>query len=122
MSYTIPFYEKYFEYAGIILAKSIVDKTTVNVSLTRSLLKHLLGKKIAIDDLEDMDPDMHRSMKFILETNDDVEDLCLSFTYETKIFNETATRELIDDGYDTTVDELNKKDYVKKFCEAVMIK
>jgi len=40
----IPYSEKLYEYAGILLAKSIVDKVNVNVMLTGLFLKQILGK------------------------------------------------------------------------------
>lgn len=52
----------------------------------------------------------------------DVTDLDQNFTYETEILGEKVRKELIEGGYDITVTEDNKKEYVMMFCEALMIK
>jgi len=52
----------------------------------------------------------------------DVEDLCATFTYETEVFDDRITQELHEGGFDTDVTEHNKKDYIKRVCEAKMTK
>ena len=87
-------------------------------SLISSLI--LIGKPITINDLEDLDPSLHKNLTWILEN--DVSELGMTFTYEIDFMGQTVTKELIPGGAEIMVDELNKKDYVKKFCEMKMIK
>lgn len=126
----IPFHLKLLEFAGIVLAKvihgifflifeAIIDDINIGISFTRYFLKHLLGRHISLSDLEDIDPDLANGLRYILEN--DAEDLGLAFTYETKIFDELVMKELIPGGSEILVENKNKKDYVKKFCEAKMI-
>ena len=92
----------------------------MDLCFTKSFLKHILGKEIAISDLEDVDVDLGRNLRWILEN--DVEVLDLDFTHETEVFGERLTLELFEGGFDMIVTETNKKEYVKKVCEARMIK
>jgi Ubiquitin-protein ligase len=78
-----------------------------------------LGRHLSLNDLEDVDPDLANGLRYILEN--DANDLGLTFTYETKIFEDLVMKELIPGGSEIYVDNENKKDYVKKFCEAKMI-
>ena len=87
-------------------------------SLISSLI--LIGKPITINDLEDLDPSLHKNLTWILEN--DVSELGMTFTYEIDFMGQTVTKELIPGGAEIMVDELNKKDYVKKFCEMKMTK
>lgn len=90
----------------------------MDISLSRSLLKHILGRDLVLSDLEDIDPDLAKNMKWILEN--DAEDLGMAFTYETTILGESVTKELIPDGFNVLITNENKKDFVKKFCEMKM--
>ena len=92
----------------------------MDLCFTKSFLKHILGKEITIPDLEDVDVDLGRNLRWILEN--EVEGLDLDFTYETEVFGERVTLELFEGGFDMIVTETNKKDYVKKICEVRMIK
>ena len=51
-----------------------------------------------------------------------VDDLYLTFTHEAEILNQRAVIELCEGGADIFIDDVNKKDYVKKVCEARMTK
>jgi len=120
ISNIIPNYLLYFEFAGIILAKAIQDEQLMDLNFTKSFLKHVIGKETAIADLEDFDADLAKNLQWMLEN--DVEDLCATFTYETEVFDDRITQELHEGGFDTDVTEDNKKDYIKRVCEAKMTK
>ena len=92
---------------------------SVYLLLFRSLYT-LIGRTITIADLADLDPNLSKSLKWMLEN--DITDAGLTFTYETEILNQHVTKELIDGGFDVDVDESNKKEYVMRICEALMTK
>jgi Ubiquitin-protein ligase len=73
-----------------------------------------------VADLEDKDPELAKNLRWCLEN--DVTDLDFTFTYESEVFGEPITRELIPKGENIKVDNDNKKEYVKKFCGALMVK
>jgi len=106
---------KYMELAGIILAKAIQQDCVVDVDLTKPFLKHILKREITVNDLEEIDSSLSKSLKWMLENS--VEGLEQSFTYETKILGQYITRELVPNGDDIIVDDQNKKDFVKRVCK-----
>jgi len=111
----VPYDLTLIEFAGIILAKAISDKMVLDVTFTKPFLKHLLGKKITIADMEEVDADLGKNLRWMLQNN--VEDLYLTFTHETEVLNERTVVELKEGGSDLFVDEENKKEYVKQICE-----
>jgi len=109
---------KYFEFAGMMLAKALQMKSLVDVNLTKSLLKHILKRRLAIDDLEDIDADFTKRLRWMLENS--VEGLDQSFTYETKLQEGFETRELIPNGAEIEITDQNKRIFVDKVCEFKM--
>jgi E3 ubiquitin-protein ligase HUWE1 len=79
-----------------------------------------LGRPISLADLEDIDPDLASGLRYIRDN--DVEGLGLCFTFETKILDDLIVIDLIPNGSEVMVENSNKRDYVKKFCEAKMVK
>ena len=73
---------------------------------------------ICVGDLEDHDPDLTKSLLWMLDNS--VNDLGLIFTYETDILGNCVTKELVPQGMDMSVDDTNKRKYVKLFCEMKM--
>ena len=130
----VPDHLVYMEFAGFILAKvtnssssfinfylkAIQDKMVLDLNFTKPFLKHLIGKKITIADLEDIDADLGKNLQWMLHNH--VEDLGLTFTYETQFLGERISIELQEGGSGIDVDEGNKKQYVKEVCETAMTK
>ncbi|EGR30732.1 ubiquitin- hect domain protein, putative [Ichthyophthirius multifiliis] len=116
----IPDYLLHFQLAGRLLAKSILDGYTCEVDLTKSFMKQLLQQNLYINDLEDIDPDMARGLQDILQNN--VESLCLDFTFTFNQFGKTKVVELIPNGSNIEVTEENKKQYVKELAYFRMVK
>jgi E3 ubiquitin-protein ligase HUWE1 len=119
-SFAIPDHLKLFEFAGIITGKAMGDEMPLDVTFTKSFLKHLLDKPVSVGDLGDIDAELTKNLQWILDN--DFDDLGMTFTYETKILGQTVYKELQAGGADLEVDIFNKKDYVKKVCEAIMTK
>ena len=92
----------------------------VDLNFTKPFLKHLLGKKITIADMEEVDSDIGKNLRWILENN--VEELYLTFTHEVQNLDDRTVIELKEGGSDIFVDEENKKEYVKQICEYRMTK
>jgi len=67
-----------------------------------------------------LDSDLTKQLKWTLEN--DVDNLQSTFTYETQIFGQSVTKELVENGFEIEVTEKNKKEYVMKVCEALMTK
>lgn len=59
-----------------------------------------------------MEPEIYKGLKSIIEA-DDVESLCLTFSYEKPYLDKKTTKELIPDGSNIFVTNENKKQYIK---------
>jgi len=110
----VPDYKRKFRFLGMFIAKAITSQNTLDVSLSKPLLKQILGKDLAIRDLADLDSVLCKSFEWLLENP--VEEINHPFTYDLEILGKRVTRELIPDGKHTMIDDYNKKDYVKKVC------
>ena len=60
--------------------KALYDGYMADAYFTRAFYKHILGKSLNIFDMEDIDPQYFKTMKWILEN--DVKDL--EFTFRLK--------------------------------------
>ena len=70
-----------FRVCGRLLAKALLDKQLVAVSLNWPLLKHILGLPVAFSDLEMYDADLHKNLTWILNSKrGEVEYLYQTFT------------------------------------------
>mmetsp|Transcript_9138 Transcript_9138/g.9921 ORF Transcript_9138/g.9921 Transcript_9138/m.9921 type:complete len:471 (-) Transcript_9138:580-1992(-) len=58
----------YFNFCGILLGKSMFDKTPANVHLSKTLLNHILGKPMTLEDLQFEDKPLYQSLKAIRDT------------------------------------------------------
>jgi len=73
-----------------------------------------------LNDLEDIDPELISSLKWML--NNDVTGLEHTFTYEINVLGINYTQLLGEDGTNTTLDELNKNSYIRKLCSTKCLK
>lgn len=102
----LPNYLTYYEKMGIVVGKAMQENWLLELNLTKSFLKHLLGGVLYVEDLEDMDPHTARSLLWILNTKIEEEDLGLTFTHERSTFfgdSKTIEEELVPGGKDIYV-------------------
>ncbi|KRX01040.1 HECT-domain-containing protein [Pseudocohnilembus persalinus] len=111
LSYVIPSHLKYFEYAGRLVAKGLMEQIEVEVDFTVSFLKHILKKNLIIQDLEDIDPEQAKNLHWILEN--DINELDLTFSYDINKFGTIETIELVENGSNVIVTNDNKQQFVK---------
>ncbi|TYZ61402.1 hypothetical protein PybrP1_002649 [[Pythium] brassicae (nom. inval.)] len=69
----------YFEFAGRLLGKAILEEHLVTVHLALPFLKHILGVPISFSDLQFLDDEIYNSAVTVQQI-DDIEPLCLDFT------------------------------------------
>ncbi|KRX08891.1 HECT-domain-containing protein [Pseudocohnilembus persalinus] len=121
LAFLIPDYITHFRMLGRLVAKAVIENWNLEVTFSKSFLKHILGKDLYISDLEDIDPELAKNLKFILENDmGDGEDLLQYFSYSTEIMGKMTEIELIPNGFNTLVTQKNKKQFVKAFCRAKM--
>ncbi|KAJ4962286.1 hypothetical protein NE237_022225 [Protea cynaroides] len=113
----------YFKFVGRVVAKALFDGQLLDVHFTRSFYKHILGVKVTYHDIEAIDPDYFKNLKWMLENDtSDVLDLTFSMDAdEEKLIlyerAEVTDYELIPGGRNIRVTEENKHEYVGLVAE-----
>ncbi|KAK4274192.1 hypothetical protein QN277_017456 [Acacia crassicarpa] len=113
----------YFKFVGRVVGKALFDGQLLDVHFTRSFYKHMLGVKVTYHDIEAIDPDYYKNLKWMLENDiSDVLDLTFSIDAdEEKLIlyerTEVTDYELIPGGRNIKVTEENKHQYVDLVVE-----
>ncbi|KDO81247.1 hypothetical protein CISIN_1g000014mg [Citrus sinensis] len=113
----------YFKFVGRVVGKALFDGQLLDVHFTRSFYKHILGVKVTYHDIEAIDPDYFKNLKWMLENDiSDVLDLTFSIDADEEklILYERAQvtdYELIPGGRNIKVTEENKHQYVDLVAE-----
>ncbi|KAF5194891.1 E3 ubiquitin-protein ligase upl1-like protein, partial [Thalictrum thalictroides] len=113
----------YFKFVGRVVGKALFDGQLLDVHFTRSFYKHILGVKVTYHDIEAIDPDYFKNLKWMLENDiSDVLDLTFSMDAdEEKLIlyerTEVTDYELIPGGRNIRVTEENKHEYVDLVAE-----
>ncbi|KAG6644475.1 E3 ubiquitin-protein ligase UPL2-like isoform X1 [Carya illinoinensis] len=108
----------YFKFVGRVVGKALLDGQLLDVHFTRSFYKHILGVKVTYQDIEAIDPDYFKNLKWMLENDiSDVLDLTFSIDAdEEKLIlyerTEVTDYELIPGGRNIKVTGENKHQYV----------
>ena len=102
-----------FRVCGRLLAKALLDKQLVAVSLNRPLLKHILAAPVGLPDLEHVDAALYHSLMWMLECRpEQVEYLCQCFTAHEEELGELREVELIPNGSTVEVTAENRLEFV----------
>ena len=113
-----------FMLIGLVFGLAIYNSVILDVHFPLCLYKKLLGQDVGIKDLEQMQPDVARSLKKLLEWSGpgSVEDVfCATFVVDQpKGFGETTAVELVPGGSDLAVTEENRRRYVDLYVDFVL--
>uniref|UniRef100_A0A8C5R0P7 E3 ubiquitin-protein ligase n=1 Tax=Leptobrachium leishanense TaxID=445787 RepID=A0A8C5R0P7_9ANUR len=109
-----PDHLSYFHFVGRIMGLAVFHGHYINGGFTVPFYKQLLGKQIQLSDLEYVDPELHKSLVWILE-NDITPVLDHTFCVEHNAFGQILQHELKPNGRDVPVTEENKKEYVRLY-------
>lgn len=102
----------YFHFAGRLLGKALFSGQLVDAHLARPILKLIIGLPLVLKDLASLDPEIYKSVKAVLDMEEDVDDLCLSFDVRKTVFGAPVTVPLKAGGSDIEVDDDNKQEYI----------
>ncbi|XP_052726153.1 E3 ubiquitin-protein ligase UPL1-like isoform X3 [Vigna angularis] len=100
------------------VGKALFDGQLLDVYFTRSFYKHILGVKVTYHDIEAVDPDYYKNLKWMLENDvSDVPDLTFSMDADEEKHilyekNEVTDYELKPGGRNIRVTEETKHEYV----------
>ncbi|KAL4335645.1 hypothetical protein GQ457_07G020800 [Hibiscus cannabinus] len=113
----------YFKFVGRVVGKALFDGQLLDVHFTRSFYKHILGAKVTYHDIEAIDPDYFKNLKWMLENDiSDVLDLTFSIDADEEkliLYERTQVTdyELIPGGRNIKVTDENKHQYVDLVAE-----
>ncbi|KAM3837752.1 LOW QUALITY PROTEIN: putative E3 ubiquitin-protein ligase HERC4 [Vipera latastei] len=109
---------------GVVCGLAIYNFTIVELHFPLALYKKLLNKKLSLEDLKELMPDVGRSMQQLLDyPEDDVEDtFCLNFTIMVENFGATEVKELIPNGADIPVVKQNRQEFVDAYVDYIFNK
>ncbi|XP_026277056.1 E3 ubiquitin-protein ligase SMURF2 isoform X1 [Frankliniella occidentalis] len=109
-----PEHLSYFHFAGRIIGIAVFHGHYIDGGFTTPFYKMLLNKPITLDDIEGVDPALHRSLTWMLE-NKITGVIDTTFAVEQNSFGVLKVHELKPGGKDEQVTEDNKSLYVKLY-------
>ncbi|CAH0394454.1 unnamed protein product [Bemisia tabaci] len=109
-----PEHLSYFHFAGRIIGIAVFHGHYIDGGFTTPFYKMLLNKPITLEDIEEVDPELHRSLTWML-TNTLPDIIDTTFAVEVDSFGVLKVHELKAGGRDIPVTEENKKEYVKLY-------
>nr|XP_034174941.1 E3 ubiquitin-protein ligase SMURF1 [Osmia lignaria] len=109
-----PEHLSYFHFAGRIIGIAVFHGHHIDGGFTTPFYKMLLNKAITLTDIEGVDPELHRSLTWMLENSIDGV-LDAAFSVEHSSFGMLKNHELKPGGKDIPVTEENKKEYVRLY-------
>lgn len=116
----------YFKFVGRVVAKALFDGQLLDVHFTRSFYKHILGIKVTYHDIEAVDPDYYKNLKWMLENDvNDILDLTFSMDADEEKHilyekNEVTDYELKPGGRNIRVTEETKHEYVDLVADHIL--
>lgn len=102
---------KYFKFIGRVVGMAVYHGKLVDGFFIRPFYKMMLGKTISLKDMEAVDSEYYRSLKYILK--EDPISLDLTMSVEEEHFGETVEVDLIKDGRNIRVTNSNKTQYIE---------
>ncbi|KAJ8678583.1 hypothetical protein QAD02_014370 [Eretmocerus hayati] len=109
-----PEHLSYFHFAGRIIGIAVFHGHHIDGGFTTPFYKMLLNKAITLSDIEGVDPELHRSLTWMLENSIDGV-LDATFSVEHSSFGVLKNHELKPGGKDISVTEENKREYVRLY-------
>ncbi|TXG67972.1 hypothetical protein EZV62_009247 [Acer yangbiense] len=116
----------YFKFVGRVVAKALFDGQLLDVHFTRSFYKHILGVKVTYHDIEAVDPDYYKNLKWMLENDvSDIPDLTFSMDADEEkhiLYEKTEVTdyELKLGGRNIRVTEETKHEYVDLVADHIL--
>lgn len=104
----------YLYMAGRFVGMAVFHGHFIEGHFTLPFYKMLLARPITLEDIESVDPELYRSLCWMLR-NDITNVIDTTFTVQHDSFGQLQERELCDDGKNMLVTELNKRQYVSLY-------
>lgn len=107
-----PEHLNYFKFIGRVVGLAIFHRRFLDAFFIGALYKMMLGKAVALADMEGVDADFHRSLQWMLDNDISGGILEQTFSTEDERFGVLTVEDLIPGGRDIDVTNENKKEYV----------
>ncbi|KAG1708831.1 hypothetical protein DVH05_022452 [Phytophthora capsici] len=102
----------YYQAIGRFIGRALFEGILIDAHLALPVCKHILGIPITFSDLEFVDNDLYKNLKW-LRDNTGVESLALDFTVNVdQMSDKTKVVDLVPNGSNIPVTEENKMEYV----------
>ncbi|KAL6450649.1 RSP5 E3 ubiquitin-protein ligase RSP5 [Candida maltosa Xu316] len=111
-----PEHLNYFKFIGRVVGLGVFHRRFLDAFFVGALYKMMLHKKVVLQDMEGVDSEFYRSLKWILD-NDITGILDLTFSAEEERFGEVVEVDLKPNGREIEVTEDNKAEYVQMVTE-----
>lgn len=111
-----PEHLSYFKFIGRVVGLGVFHRRFLDAFFVGALYKMMLHKKVVLQDMEGVDVEFYRSLKWICD-NDITDILDLTFSAEDERFGEIVEVDLKPGGRDIEVTEENKHEYVELVSE-----
>lgn len=108
-----PEHEQFFHFFGRVCGMAVYHGKLVDGFFIRPFYKLILGKKITLEDMAEVDTETYNSLKWIIDN--DPEDLCLAFTASEDKFGQLVETPLVTNGENIDVTNFNKAGYVTAY-------
>lgn len=114
--------ESEFELIGTIIGLAIYNSVILDLRFPSVVYKKLLGQKPTLKDLEDMNKELGRGLRQLLEYADnDVEDVfCLNFTISEEVYGAVNVKPLKENGDNIPVTNENRQEYVDLYVNYML--
>jgi ubiquitin-protein ligase E3 A len=111
-----------FYLLGTVLGLAIYNGIILDLHFPLMVYKKLVGKKLELSDLAELDKDLYEGLKQLQDhNNDDVEDIFdLNFEISYENYGVKKTHSLLPNGKDTTVTKANKNQYLTLYVEYLL--
>ncbi|PGH19167.1 hypothetical protein AJ80_04247 [Polytolypa hystricis UAMH7299] len=111
-----PEHLNYFKFIGRVVGLAIFHRRFLDSFFIGAFYKMMLRKKVSLQDMEGVDEDFHRNLRWTLDN--DIDGVFeLTFSIDDEQFGERRTIDLIEGGKDIAVTNENKKQYVELVTE-----
>ncbi|KAF9763247.1 E3 ubiquitin-protein ligase ptr1 [Nosema granulosis] len=109
----------YYYMIGKILAKSIIDRTPLDLPLEKTVYKYILGNKPTLSDLEYIEPQYYKSLVWIL--NNPISNV-INLTFSVELKDSDKIICLKKNGRNIEVTDDNKHEYIELMVDFKLFK
>jgi E3 ubiquitin-protein ligase NEDD4 len=102
----------YFYFIGRVVGMAAYHNRLIDGFFIRPFYKWMLSKPINLQDIEAVDIEYYKSMKYIMDS-EDVECLDMTFTSDEDVYGQKIEHELKPNGKNIKVTNENKKEFIE---------